>query len=71
MSKIIKPNEVPSKTGISRSQWYKLLSQGDFPEPIKLSPRRIGFLESDLDGWIESRRQGLTWSDYQTMAVVQ
>ena len=43
------------KTGLSRSTIYALISRGEFVTKIKLSPRTMGFLESDLDAWITAR----------------
>jgi prophage regulatory protein len=43
------------KTGLSRSTIYSLVSRGDFPRQIKLSPRTMGFLESEIDAWIAGR----------------
>ncbi len=28
------------------------IAQGQFPEPIELGPRMVGWLESDIDEWI-------------------
>jgi len=47
--------KVIQKTGLSRSTIYALLSRGEFPKPIKLSPRTIGWLESDIDAWLDAR----------------
>ena len=44
-------------TGLSRSTIYRLMEQGKFPKPIKLSQRIIGFLEEDIDQWILERYQ--------------
>ncbi|MGZ8910995.1 MAG: helix-turn-helix transcriptional regulator [Methylococcaceae bacterium] len=54
-NKIIRLPKAQEKTGLSRSTIYKLISSGDFPQQIKLSPRTMGFLESEIDSWIESR----------------
>ena len=43
------------KTGLSRSTIYTLIKLGDFPQQIKLSPRTMGFLESEIDAWIAAR----------------
>ncbi|MES9958548.1 MAG: AlpA family transcriptional regulator [Sedimenticola sp.] len=52
---------VASRTGQSRSTIYNRInpehSQFDpaFPKPIHLGPRTVGFLESEIDEWIETR----------------
>lgn len=39
----------------SRQHIYVLVEQGDFPKPIRLSPRRIAWRDSDIEKWIEER----------------
>ena len=52
---ILKIPAASKKAGISRSTIYKLEALGDFPKKIKLSPRSIGFLESEVDDWIAQK----------------
>lgn len=57
-NKIIALAAVIAKTSLCRSSIYALLANGDFPERIKLSPRRMGFLEHEVDSWIAARAAG-------------
>ena len=41
--------------GLARSTIYKLVSQNQFPVPIKLSTRAVAWLQSEVEGWISSR----------------
>lgn len=52
---IIRRPQVQARTGLSRSTIYELVSAGRFPAPIRLSDRRVGWLESDVADWIASR----------------
>ncbi len=52
---IIRLPQTIQKTGLSRSTIYNLLSRGEFPQKIQLSVRSIGFLESEIDDWIEAK----------------
>ena len=52
---IIRLRQAILKTGLSRSTIYTLIKLGDFPQQIKLSPRTMGFLESEIDEWIAGR----------------
>ena len=52
---IIRLRQAIIKTGLSRSTIYTLIKQGDFPKQIQLSPRTMGFLESEIDEWIAGR----------------
>lgn len=53
--KILRMSELTGVVGLSRAWIYKLVHQGEFPRPIKLGPRSIGFLVSEVDGWLEAR----------------
>jgi prophage regulatory protein len=46
---------VKSRTKLSRSWIYSAVRRGDFPVPISLGARAIGWLSSDIDAWIEAR----------------
>jgi len=56
MSKVIlRLNATLAKTGLSRSVLYSKISKGEFPKQINLSERSIGFLEDEVNGWIDER----------------
>ena len=46
---------VESKTGLGRSAIYKLMAKGQFPRPIKLTEKAVGWQTSAIDAWILSR----------------
>jgi prophage regulatory protein len=46
---------VRSRTGLSRSTLYRRISEGRFPSPIQLGGRAVGWLDSDIDAWIEAQ----------------
>ena len=52
---IIRLPQTIEKTGLSRSTLYALISRGEFVTKIKLSPRTMGFLESEVNAWIAER----------------
>ncbi|MBS0513892.1 MAG: AlpA family transcriptional regulator [Proteobacteria bacterium] len=47
--------DVLLKTGLSRSQIYRLITQGSFPTQIQLGSRASGWIESEIDGWLAGR----------------
>ena len=53
--KILRTPEVTNITGLSRTTLWRLERRGDFPRRIRLSPNSTGWLESEIEGWIESR----------------
>lgn len=48
---------VEAKTGIKKTKIYKLMREGKFPPCIKLGGRAVGWLETDLDTWIQNQIQ--------------
>jgi prophage regulatory protein len=49
---------VEAKTGIKKTKIYKLMREGKFPPCIKLGGgRAVGWLEDDLDKWIQHQIQ--------------
>lgn len=52
-NKIIRLPEVKNKTGLSRSSIYLRISKGEFPQSIALGGRAVGWLEEDINQWLE------------------
>ncbi|MFL9996727.1 AlpA family transcriptional regulator [Paraburkholderia sediminicola] len=52
---ILRLRDVQAKTGLSRSTIYDAVAKGDFPKQVPLSTRRVGWLASEVDAWIEKR----------------
>jgi prophage regulatory protein len=52
---LIRLNQLLPKIGLSHSTVWRLERQGLFPRHKLLGSRAIGWLEKDIDLWIESR----------------
>jgi prophage regulatory protein len=52
---ILRLKDVVSKTGLSRSTIYERIKNNEFPQPLGLGARAIGFIQSEVDDWIEAR----------------
>ena len=48
---------VTAKTGLRKTKLYELIKNGEFPQAIKLTKRAVGWLESEVDAWLESKIQ--------------
>jgi prophage regulatory protein len=59
--RILRLPEVKAKTGFGRSTIYSLMASGEFPRSIRIGARAVGWLESDIDQWIETRRAGAAY----------
>lgn len=55
LDNLIRLPPVLRKTGLSRTTIWRLERKGLFPKHRKLSRRAIGWLESEVQKWIESR----------------
>lgn len=53
--KILRRPNVEDCTGLPKSSIYALMAKGAFPKPIKIGARAVGWLESDIDAWIEAQ----------------
>jgi len=47
--RILRIADVVRKTGMSRSTIYQRLRSRDFPAPVELGPRAVGFVEQEVD----------------------
>lgn len=53
---LLKIRELVARTSLSRATIYRAIGRGEFPDRIKLSPRRVGWPEADITAWIEAQR---------------
>lgn len=56
-SRIIRLQEVQFRTSLPRSSIYDLIKKGLFPKQIKLMARSVGWLESEIDEWIDRKHK--------------
>ena len=55
VTSILRLPAVKARTGLSRSTIYLRISEGTFPCPISLGARAVGWLESDVDDWLDQQ----------------
>ena len=53
--RMLRVAEVVSRTGLSRTSLWRRLRAGDFPRPIQLGPNSVGWRDSEIEAWLESR----------------
>lgn len=53
--KILRLGAVIESTGLARSTIYKLVGSGEFPKPVPLVGRSVGWVESEVHEWIKGR----------------
>ena len=55
MRKIIRLRQVEDATGEKRSTIYKRISEGEFPKPVKLGAKSVGWVEEEIAAYNEAR----------------
>ena len=53
--KMLRLPEVINRTGLSRSSIYLKISKGIFPAPISLGERAVGWIEFEINDWLEKQ----------------
>ena len=51
--KVIRRREVEARIGLARSTIYAMMADDRFPRPVKIGRRAVGWVEEDINQWIE------------------
>lgn len=54
--RILSPKQVSEQLTLSVSTLWRMRQRGELPEPIRLSPGRVGWRQSTINNWLETRR---------------
>ena len=57
-NRLLRLKQVVLKVGLSRSQIYKLIAKGLFPEQTKIGPKISVWPEQAIDQWISRQIEG-------------
>lgn len=52
---ILRLPAVKARTGLSRSTIYLRMSEGFFPKPVSLGGRAIGWVECEINDWLNKQ----------------
>ena len=50
--KLLSAREVALRTSVSTAQIYRMVKGGRFPEPIRITDARRGWIEEEVENWI-------------------
>ena len=53
--RMLRLSQVATITGLSKTKIYQLQIQGDFPMRVQLSPRRVAWVEAEVQAWLAAR----------------
>ena len=49
--KIIRRAEIEEQLGLARSTIYQMVADGEFPKPVKLGRRAVGWRAEEVESW--------------------
>ncbi|MEX0943206.1 MAG: AlpA family transcriptional regulator [Pseudomonadales bacterium] len=52
---ILRLPEVKARTGLSRSSIYLRMANNEFPRPVSLGGRAVGWVEVDIENWLAEK----------------
>lgn len=55
--RILRINSVASRVSFHPVHLRRLIKDGKFPAPIRLGENRVAWIESEIDAWLESKRE--------------
>lgn len=50
--RFLKAKEVAERTSVSTAQIYRMVKEGRFPEPVRITDVRRGWIEEEVENWI-------------------
>ncbi|WP_175771596.1 helix-turn-helix transcriptional regulator [Burkholderia ambifaria] len=53
--RLVRMHGLLCRVGLSKSEIYRRIQAGTFPKPIPLGARAVGWLESDINTWIDTQ----------------
>ena len=53
-NRLLRIDEVLDIVGVSKSVLYEMIGRDDFPRPVRISLRAVGWRQRDIDKWLES-----------------
>ena len=56
--RFIRIDEVKRRAGLGKTMIYRLIKQGEFPPPYKLSPFAARWSEREITDWIDRVKHG-------------
>ncbi len=56
---VVRLPDVLARVGLSRSTLWRLIKACQFPKPIRLGGRAVGWIEEEVDEWIASRSRAV------------
>ena len=59
LPQIFRRKDLEERLKLSRSSIYAMMAEGEFPKPIRLGRRAVGWLSDDIEKWLQDLQGGL------------
>lgn len=56
-TQIIRRNELAKQLQVSEVTIWRMEKRGDLPKRVNISERVVGWLKSDIEQWLESKKE--------------
>ena len=66
--RFIRPRQVLEMIGVSRSTLRRMVQEGSFPQPVRITKRNAGYVLESVEAWMQARTQGLAWAEASVTA---
>jgi len=53
LPQIFRRKDLEERLKLSRSSIYAMMATGEFPKPIRLGRRAVGWLSDDIEKWLQ------------------
>lgn len=54
-NRILRTRDITEMLGVGRTTLWNWVRAGDFPTPLQLGPRTVGWKATDIQQWIDER----------------
>ena len=55
--RILRRHQLEATLGLSRSSIYQMMASGDFPKPLKIGRRAVGWRAEDIEKWLDNLQE--------------
>ncbi len=66
---VLRLPEVERRTGLKRATIYRHIAAGTFPHSVSLGSHGVGWVETDVQGWIQNHNKDAAKSQQETLGV--
>ena len=54
---LMRRSQLEERLGLTRSSIYKMMDDGEFPRPMKIGKRAVGWRADDVEHWLKGMQE--------------